>query len=214
MELSISNKTNGKEEQPQNYYYGIHPKKMLLWGGMASIFMMFAAFTSAYIVKKIGGDWKEFTLPPGFAISTIIIIISSFTIHQAKKAASRDQLKKVTLFLGISILLGLAFLGGQIMSWMEMMLVMGIALSDPTTVSGTFIYLISGVHWLHILGGLLYMIYLFFKSRKGKVNSSNLLGIGNCATYWHFVDILWIYLYAFFLLNNASFMSNISTLFG
>ena len=148
--------TSPKSRQP---YRRLHPKVFMLWLGIGSIIMMFAGLTSAYIVRKAMGDWLEFRMPPIFTISTVLILLSSVTLWMAGKAyKSQDQNKYVGL-LGLTLLFGLGFTVCQILGWQKLT-DYGILLNGNP--SGSFLYVISGLHAAHVVGGLVIMLIVFF----------------------------------------------------
>ena len=178
----------------------IHPHKFALWASMASITMMFGAFTSAYIVKQAAGNWLEFSMPVAFYISTLVIICSSLTLQisfKGFKAGSESRYKK---FLTLTFMLGLLFVVLQYQGWTELYKI-GVDLKG--NVSGSFFYLLSGIHALHVLGGIaalvvaqLHAYTLTYKITEVRLNRFDLV-----LNYWHFVDFLWLYLFLFLLLS-------------
>jgi cytochrome c oxidase subunit 3 len=180
----------------------VNPKKFILWLFIVSIVMLFAALTSAYIVKRADGGWLEFPLPPIFFINTVIIILSSITMQWAYFMAKKDNLEKVKLALLFTTLLGFAFLAGQEIArenLQEMGVFFGGKGSNP---AGSYLYVFAGLHAFHLITGLIFLLIVLFSSLKLKVHSKNLNQIALCATYWHFLDGLWIYLFVFLLLNH------------
>ena len=176
----------------------IHPKKFALWVGCASLMMMFAAFTSAYIVRQAAGNWLEFRLPDVFFMSTVVILLSSISLHSSYTAFKRGNERWYKRLLVVTLILGLAFLVLQYQGWLALQAI-GVELT--TNPSGSFIYVISGVHAAHILGGIgtlvIALIHAFglpFKATPGRKLRFELT-----LTYWHFVDFLWVYLLLFFL---------------
>jgi cytochrome c oxidase subunit 3 len=178
----------------------IAPQKFALWAAMASICMMFAAFTSAYIVKQAAGNWLEYSFPNYFYISTVIILFSSFTIHTSFKAFKNQHERRYKLFLVASLILGFGFIVTQYLGWMELFN-RGVDLKG--NVSGSFFYLISGVHALHVLGGIAALIVALIHAYtlKFRVTEKRLLRFDLTVNYWHFVDILWVYLFIFLLVS-------------
>lgn len=178
----------------------IHPKKFALWAACASIMMMFAAFTSAYIVRQAAGNWLEFRLPDIFYFNTLVILLSSVTLHSSYIAFKKGKQGLYKGLLGATFLLGLAFLVLQYQGWVTLSEI-GVPLK--TNPSGDFIYVISGVHAAHILGGIaaltVALITAFFM--KFKVTPARKLRFEMTLTYWHFVDFLWVYLLVFFTLQ-------------
>jgi cytochrome c oxidase subunit 3 len=180
----------------------MNPKKFALWLFMASVVMVFAGLTSAYIVRQAEGSWMVFELPPMFWITTVIILISSITMHWAYLAAKKDNLETVKLALGLTTILGVAFLVGQIVAWTDLIASrVHFTSRDATAVSGSFFYVISGLHWAHVISGVIVLIVALVAVFRYKVHSKNLAQLEMCATYWHFLDVLWLYLFVFLLLN-------------
>ncbi len=178
----------------------IHPKKFALWIGCASIMMMFAAFTSAYIVRQAAGNWLEFRLPDIFFFNTIVILLSSLTLHGSYLAFKRGNERLYRGLLAGTLILGLAFLVLQYEGW-QALTAIGVELT--TNPSGSFVYVISGVHAAHILGGIaalsIALIHAF--ALPYKVTKGRKLRFELTLTYWHFVDFLWVYLLLFFTLQ-------------
>ena len=177
----------------------MHPKKFALWLFIVSIVMLFAALTSAYIVKQADGNWLSFELPGIFAINTVIIAISSVTMHLAYKAAKKDLLERVKWLLLITVILGLLFLVGQYISWSA--LVENNVYFVSNYASGSFIYVFTGLHGLHLLSGIVFLLITFASSIKFEIHSKKLVQIEMCMTYWHVLGGLWLYLYLFLLFN-------------
>jgi cytochrome c oxidase subunit III len=178
----------------------MQPKKFALWLVIVSIVMLFAALTSAYIVKQADGNWLAINMPPVFMLSTAIIAISSLTMHLAYMAAKKDGIGRLKLMLGISILLGIGFLMTQYYSWAQ--LVASNVYFVSNYVSGSFIYVFTGLHGAHIISGIIYLMITLVYAFMDKVHSKRLLQIEMCMTYWHFLGGLWLYLYLFLLLNS------------
>jgi cytochrome c oxidase subunit 3 len=178
----------------------IHPHKFALWVACASIVMMFSALTSAYIVRKAAGNWLEFELPNIFYWNTLVILASSVTLHGAYIAFQRGWEKAYAPLLGITFLLGLAFLGLQYEGW-QAMVEQGIPLK--TNPSGDFIYVISGIHGAHVLGGLAALAVSFGLAliRPFQQTPVRKLRLELVLTYWHFVDFLWLYLLVFWIIQ-------------
>ncbi|MCO6460075.1 MAG: cytochrome c oxidase subunit 3 [Saprospiraceae bacterium] len=178
---------------------GIQPLKFALWAGFASIIMMFIALTSAYIVRHSAGNWLEFKLPNAFIFSTITIILSSITMHMSYSGFKKGSETNYKLFLIATLALGLIFIMFQYQGWQEMHHI-GVDLDGNP--SGSFVYVISGLHAAHVLGGLaiLTVAILHAFSLKYKPTEKRLLRFQLSTQYWHFVDILWVYLFVFFLL--------------
>lgn len=179
----------------------IHPKKFALWVACASITMMFTAFTSAYLVRQAQGNWLEFELPNMFYLSTAVIVLSSFTLQGSYSSFKRGNERLYKGLLVTTFILGLAFLVLQYQGWQAMRAI-GIELT--TNPSGSFIYVISGVHAAHILGGIAALIIALIHAFALKFNATKTrkLRLEMTLTYWHFVDFLWVYLLVFFLIQS------------
>ncbi len=176
----------------------MHPKKFALWLFIVTIFMIFAALTSAYIVRRADGNWLIFELPNLFLVTTCIILVSSGTMHWAYRAVKKDNLEAAKLAIAITTVLGISFLAGQFLAWGELVKNSIHLVGNP---SGSFVYIISGLHGLHIVGGVVFLIVVLISIFQYKVHSKNLLRVEMCATYWHFLDGLWLYLFVFLLLT-------------
>ncbi len=178
----------------------IHPKKFALLAACASITMMFAAFTSAYIVRQAAGNWLEFQMPALFFYSTAVIVASSICIHGSYYAFLKGSPKMYRGLLVLSFLLGLGFIQLQYEGWNALHAI-GVELTGNP--SGAFVYVISGLHAAHVLGGLaaivVALIHAFMLDYK--VTPARKLRFEMTWTYWHFVGILWIYLLSFFVLQ-------------
>ncbi|MFN0190108.1 MAG: heme-copper oxidase subunit III [Bacteroidia bacterium] len=183
------------ENQPQEKPR-IATEKVLLAIGIGSIVMLFAGLTSGYIVRQAEGNWKFFEVPSVFYISSIIILISSFTMQMAIRAVKKDDLAQVKTFLLVTLGLGLAFVFTQFLGWNELVK-NDVYFADKLTPSGSFFYVITGLHLAHLAFGLLGLIITGSKSIRERYSSQNYLGISLCAIYWHFLGGLWIYLFVF-----------------
>jgi cytochrome c oxidase subunit 3 len=180
----------------------IHPHKLLMWIAIASICMMFAGWTSAFLVRKAQGNWLIFTMPVAFWVSTAVVMISSVIMHFSIAAFKKRNMKQYKTLISITAVLGVLFMLLQFMGFYEMHHAGVTLASTAEGVSGSFVYVISGVHLLHMLGGVIALIIVFITvnfRRKTKVYSST--GLEILGTYWHFVDVLWIYLFLFFFIN-------------
>jgi cytochrome c oxidase subunit 3 len=179
----------------------IHSKKFALWVACASITMMFAAFTSSYLVRRAAGNWLEFPLPIMFYYSTAAILASSIFLHLSYRAFKAGREIAYKRLLVLSFLSGFIFIVLQYAGWLALQ---GMGVSINTNPSGSFVYVISGVHAAHVLGGiaaltvaLLHAFLLPFKATAGRILRFELT-----LTYWHFVDVLWVYLFIFFLIQS------------
>ena len=175
----------------------MHPKKFAMWLFIGSVAMLFAAFTSAYIVRQAEGNWLYFDLPNLFYITSGIILLSSFTLQWGYWEAKKDNLEKVKLLVGITSFLGVAFLVGQVMAWSELVDHSVYLVGNP---SGSFIYILTGLHGVHLISGIVFLLIVLNSTFKFKIHSKNLAQMEMCLTYWHFLGGLWLYLFVFLIL--------------
>lgn len=174
----------------------IHPHKFTLWVGLASIIMMFAGFTSAYIIKRNQANWVTFNLPGIFWYSTAAIIISSITLWLAHSAFKNREMVKYRNLVISTLLLGVLFIVLQIIGFRQLY-TNGMTLK--TNVSFSFLYVIVGLHAVHVLGGMVALVVMFAKAFNKRVRNYDIVPVEVISTYWHFVDFLWIYLLIFLL---------------
>ena len=172
----------------------VNPKRFLLWLFMVSIFILFSAFISAYIVKQADKGALDIELPPIFWISTFIILLSSVTMHWAYYAAKKDHTRAIKTGLIFTIVLGICFLGSQFLGWQELV---DMDVYFVGNASGSFLYVFSGVHGFHIISGIIFLFIVLAAAVRYKVHAKKLLQIEICTTYWHFLGGLWIYLFIF-----------------
>lgn len=182
-----------------NTKLNIGPKKFVLWIFIVSSIMFIAAFTSGYIVRKAEGNWVEFELPSIFLLSTVLIISSSFTMHWAYLSGKKLNFATQKLALWITFGLGVAFLASQWKAWEQLYAQKVFFVGNP---SGSFLYVISGVHAVHIIAGLIFLITCLVGVYKNLPQVKNVFRLELASIFWHFIDILWIYLYVFLLLNH------------
>jgi cytochrome c oxidase subunit 3 len=179
----------------------MHPHKFILWLFIVSIIMLFSAFTSAYIVKQSDGNWLLFELPSLFWVNSVVLVLSSATMHWAYLSAKKDRQNILKIAVSLTVLLGGAFLVGQYFAWVDLYSGGVFFGGAQANAAGSFLYVLTGAHAFHLVTGVLFLAIVFYAAFVGKIHSKNLTRIEMCATYWHFLDILWIYLFAFLLLN-------------
>ncbi|MFT5970225.1 MAG: cytochrome c oxidase subunit 3 [Flavobacteriales bacterium] len=172
--------------------------KPLLWISMVSMVMIFAGLTSGYVVRRADGEWMTFELPSIFYISTLLIILSSITMLWTAMEAKKED-NNVTLGLGISLALGLAFGVSQFYAWNELTDLGIFFTGDGVSASGSFIYAITGMHLAHVVGGIIALTVSLINSIRGEYSPENKLGLELTAIFWHFLDLLWVYLFLFLL---------------
>lgn len=188
---------NLQVEDKQN----LKARKFLMWLFVISSFMMFAALTSGFIVYTEGNAERgiKVLLPKAFIYSTLIIIVSSITMHMAYLSAKKLQFGKQKLYIILTILLAVAFFFSQYYAWV--VLYNSGAYFVNYNASQSFIYVFTGAHLLHILAGIVMLIYALAGKIRNIPQVRNIFRLEVTSIFWHFVDILWIYLYVFLLLN-------------
>ena len=185
--------TEGTFEEKYN-----RAKKMMLWFGIVSLIMSFMGWTSAFIVSSSREDWlTDFQLPEAFILSTVLIILSSFSFILAKKALKSSNRQMTTVWLLTTLVLGIGFIYNQFVGFQQI-IDLGYNFTGPTSnITMSYIYLIAMAHILHVVAGMVCLIVVIYNHFKQKYNPSNMLGFELAATFWHFIDILWIYLFLF-----------------
>ncbi|MFM2134859.1 MAG: hypothetical protein RL021_259 [Bacteroidota bacterium] len=195
-------------------------RKTLLWFGIISIIMLFAGLTSAYIVRQSEGKWAQFGLPNTFIVSTIVILLSSIPMQWAVISIRKGNQQNLIKALTITLLFGAGFCFTQYIAWTELF-EQGIAFSsrlsdikadytyvpagDETAaqagsvgnVSASFLYAITALHILHLFGGVLALFIVLSRSIRKRYTPAEHSGVSMCATYWHFLGGLWVYLFFF-----------------
>ncbi len=198
----MDTKKSGAYENAQRPL-SMHPNKFALWLFMITVTMLFAAFTSAYMVRSAERDWLQFELPSIFLINTAVLVLSSVTMHLAYVYAKKDELEKVKYYVLGTLLLGLVFMVLQMTVGGYSLVNMGIPFGGrESNPAGSFVYVFFFVHVMHLIVGVGFLIYLYMETVKYKVHSKNMLQMEMSATFWHFLDLLWVYLYVFLLINN------------
>ncbi len=191
----------------------IHPQKFMMWVAMASMSMAFAGLTSGYMVREAQGNWRYYNLPHVFGYSTIAIVLSSITIFLGVKAFKKREIPKFRMLITATLLLGVLFgilqFAGfyQLYTQLQQVRINGQVLNEVSTVringnpSESFLFIIAGLHLAHFLSGIIALLVVFFRAFRTQVKTYNATGLEITATYWHFVDVLWLYLFVFFLVN-------------
>lgn len=173
-------------------------KKMMLWFGIVSLIMGFAGWTSAYIVSSTRRDWvSDLELPQTFYISTAVIIVSSLTYILAKRAIQDNRQKRGTNWLFVTLGLGFTFIALQFNGFSQMV-AQGYYFTGPTSnIKLSYVFLIAAVHIVHVGAGIISLSVVLFNQLKGRYTSAEYLGVSLGATFWHFLDLLWVYLMGF-----------------
>ena len=172
--------------------------KLLLLFAMVSMTMMFGGLTSAFVVSKSRVDWlKDFQMPSAFYVSTVVIIGCSVTFYLAKKAIQSDNRKSTTLYLWSTLVLGLLFVALQFVGFRQVVDMGYYFTGSASTITTTFLYVVAVAHLAHLFGGLISLLIIIYNHFKQKYQSTQTLGIELGAMYWHFLDLLWVYLFLF-----------------
>jgi len=170
----------------------------MLWVAIISMIMVFAGLTSAYIISTKREDWISFNLPIAFYISTVLIIVSSISFILAKRAIKKGEKTQTSLFLSISLLLGIAFIVSQFYGFKELIAAGLYFTGAQSNIATSFLYVITVTHLVHVMAAVLVLIFIVVKQFKGGYTPENYIGIELGSLFWHFLDALWIYLFLFF----------------
>jgi cytochrome c oxidase subunit 3 len=178
-------------------------KKMMLWFGITSLAMSFAGLTSAFIVSSSREDWLvNFTLPSAFTYSTLIIILSSILLFLAKQSFKNNKSAITTSLLIGAFVLGIVFIYSQIQGFNQI-IASGYNFTGPTSnITISYIYVIAVVHILHVLAGIICLFVVIINQLNKKYSKQNRLGFDLASNFWHFVDVLWVYLFFFLYFFN------------
>lgn len=177
---------------------GMNPLKFATWLFIVSIIMVFASLTSAFIVRRSEGNWLEFELPTIFWYNTILLLLSSATMHYSYLQAKKDNFKQLKIGILFTTVLGIGFLILQFYGWIALVDSKVFLVGNP---AGSFVYIISGLHGAHIIAGVIFLLIVLTMVFKDKIHSKRMLWIEICTTFWHFLDGLWLYLFFFLILN-------------
>lgn len=174
----------------------IHPHKFTLWIAIGSIVMMFAGLTSAYIVKSNQASWQPIVIPKLFSYSTAIILVSSLTMQMALRSFKSREMRRYRVMIAVTTVLGILFVTLQYLGFRELW---NTGVTFRGSSAGQFLYVIAGLHALHVVGGVIALIVSFVKAFFGATKHYSSVPVELVSTYWHFVDFLWIYLFVFFM---------------
>ncbi|WP_255486955.1 cytochrome c oxidase subunit 3 [Mucilaginibacter sp. SP1R1] len=187
--------------QKGNDRLDLAPKKFNMWIFIFTSFMFFAALTSGFIVYSGGkGHGLNVIMPDAFKYSTAVIILSSITLFLASKAAKGLQFDKQRMFLWLTFVLGVTFFAIQVYAWYVLTYKMNIFLTD-TNASRSFVYIFTGMHLVHIIAAILLLLNTLRGTYKNIPQVRNMFKMEMTSIFWHFLGIIWIYLYVFLLLN-------------
>lgn len=184
-----------------NYKEEIKQKtsKPLMWIAIMSIVMFFAGLTSAVVVSQGGGSFLDVPMPSAFTISTFIIVASSLTFHYGLISIKKGNFAVAKISVLATLLLGFAFVVSQWMGWGYLYENGVIAVGSASTASSSFLYLLTALHVVHLIGGIISLLVVFVKLNRNKYSIEKYLGVQVSITYWHFLGGLWVYLYLFFI---------------
>jgi cytochrome c oxidase subunit III len=207
----------GGDEFP-NYRERLRRYRLLIGFVLTSVVMIFVAFTTAYVVRKAGvvwdparGDYVSNWVPTALPVrllllNTFILLLSSLTLEVARRRAAEDVAlapisdipgiqvvrNRSLPWLWLTILLGLAFLGGQYMAWEKLRLG---HMDFETSISLSFFFILTGLHAAHLIGGILALFYAGITSWLRRPPETRRIVIDVTGWYWHFMGILWIYVF-------------------
>ncbi|OWY24692.1 hypothetical protein C7N43_14705 [Sphingobacteriales bacterium UPWRP_1] len=187
----------------------VHAQQLMLYALLASLSVLFIGLSVAYLFAKGNWHWAQFSFPRAFIVSSLALAASSYTIQQTVNAHKLQHEKQLLTMMALTLGFTLLFVAGQMLGWYELYS-KGIYIAGKP--DGSYLYLLSGLHILHVLAGLVILLFLYVNSRKSLsdpvqkifyfVETHHGRRLAMTATYWHFVDILWLYLLLFFLLNH------------
>jgi cytochrome c oxidase subunit 3 len=176
----------------------IHPHKFVMWVAIGGIIMMFAGLTSAYIVKKNQSSWLQFDLPIEFYYSTGVIVLSSITMYLSASAIKAGKISQYKTMISITAVLGIVFLLLQYFGFKDLQ-AKNISIVGPRSNSAaSFLFVITFLHMMHVLGGVIALIVFWVKAIRKSITNNSLMAVEVLGTYWHFVGVLWIYLFLFY----------------
>ena len=179
-----------RSDRDQRYYTG-------MFIGLAGIIMIFAAFSSAYVVRKgLSDDWQSTSLPRILWPNTLVLLASSLTLEKARRSW-RAPRQFSGWWLG-TVGLGVAFLLGQLLAWQQLAQSGVFLKSNP---SSSFFYVLTASHAVHLLGGVAALCLVSWKIWRGHHVASRSTVLGVTAMYWHFMDGLWIYVFLLLLIG-------------
>jgi cytochrome c oxidase subunit 3 len=176
-------------------------RKGLLYWSIASMVIFFGAFLSYYMVMMHNSNWLVFQLPDIFFLSSSVIVISSITLLISKNALKTNNFKLVSLGLFATLVLGIAFCILQFKAWEYLFAQKIVFAGRSSNVAGSILYVITFMHFVHIIAGLIALLVTFIKSTKHQYTSEKHLGFSLCSIFWHFLDILWVILFLFLYFN-------------
>jgi cytochrome c oxidase subunit III len=212
MNFDKKNKVGSSKDSAFSRIEKIHPFEMMLYLAIMGIGVLFLMLVIAFLqTRSYDTGFLQIKLPKYFSLSTILILISSYTISKAPRNYKKDNLVKLKKSMLYSMLLGIGFVLVQVASWYE---ISQSGISFTGLAAGTYIYLITALHAVHLLGGFLFLSYLYFRTQHAAADPIRMLlyirnpyirqQIKLLNIYWHFMDAMWVFLFLVFVfaLNN------------
>jgi cytochrome c oxidase subunit 3 len=193
-------KTNAEKLGVEQKVYEKTKKSMLFWA-MGSMFIFFSGFCSYYMVMNGNSNWLVYELPDLFYISTAVIVLSSVTLMLAQQAVKKNNFNIVKWGILATIFLGIIFGIIQFKAWSFLIEQKIFFAGKNANISGSIVYVITFLHFLHVAAGLLALVVSYVKSLKNKYTADNYLGLTLTSLFWHFLDILWVFLFLFLIFN-------------
>ena len=173
-------------------------KKMMLWFGMISMSMTFAGLTSAYVVSSSRSDWiEQIDLPFAFTISTFLLLLSSATFYLALKNIKNSLIKRAQSLLFTTLILALTFIYFQFQGFGEIIKQGYYFTGAESSITTSYLYVLVLLHLAHLSAGIIVVLYVIYNTFKKKYLEGNTLVFELAVTFWHFLDILWLYLFLF-----------------
>ncbi|MDG1761875.1 MAG: cytochrome c oxidase subunit 3 [Flavobacteriaceae bacterium] len=173
-------------------------KKMMLWFGMISMSMTFAGLTSAYVVSSSRSDWiEQIDLPFAFTISTFLLLLSSATFYLALKNIKNSLIKRAQSLLFTTLILALTFIYFQFQGFGEIIKQGYYFTGAESSITTSYLYVLVLLHLAHLSAGIIVVLYVIYNTFNKKYLEGNTLGFELAVTFWHFLDILWLYLFLF-----------------
>ena len=173
--------------------------KQMLYFALVSLTMSFAGLTSAYIISKKRDDWVSFDLPQVFYITTLLIILSSVSFYFAKKAMQNGHKKNTLYLLIVTLILGTAFVYLQYQGYLELTRRGLYFTGKDSNVASSLFDIVAFAHAVHVIIGLVIILFLLVKVLKNNYSAVEMLGIKLGEIFWHFLGALWVFLFLFFL---------------
>ena len=183
---------NPKAHYPGDGVLVPHSAQLGMWIFLATVTMLFAAFTSAYLVRSAGSDWLAIPMPVILWVNTAVLAWSSISLEVSRSAVKSGSLRAARNWFLVTTGLGLVFLGGQLGAWQDLM---AQGYYVPTNPHSSFFYILTGLHGLHLISGVVLLLYVSGRLWRPAEPAGGRDLTGLCATYWHFLGLLWIFIF-------------------